>query len=118
MKKRLLAVLAAAFLLSTGTVSAQDEKIDCESMATLGAALDGIRQGLEAGESVDDETYDALANLINGMRVVAEAEGNAQLDRALDRLVEAHNNENRGEYVAALRDVDTAWGALYVADCS
>jgi hypothetical protein len=118
MKKRLLAVLAAAVLFSMGTVSAQDERIDCESMATLGASLDGIRQGLEAGEGVDDETYSVLADLINGMRVVAEAEGNAQLDRALDRLVDAHNNEDRGEYVAALRDVDTAWGALYVADCN
>ncbi len=117
MKKSLLAALAAAFLLSMGTVSAQDEKIDCESMAELGGALDMVRQGLEAGETVDDATYNDLADVINAMRVIAEAEGNAKLDRALDRLVDAHNNNDRREYIAALRDVDTVWGALYVADC-
>jgi hypothetical protein len=117
MKRALLAAIATSLLLSMGTVSAQDEKIDCQSLAELGAAMDMVRQGLEAGEDVDVGTYNDLADVINAMRVVAEAEGNAKLDRALDRLVDAHNNNDRREYIAALRDVDTVWGALYVADC-
>ena len=117
MKRALLAAIATSLLLSMGTVSAQDEKIDCQSLAELGAAMDMVRQGLEAGEDVDVDTYNDLADVINAMRVVAEAEGNRKLDRALDRLVDAHNNNDRREYIAALRDVDTVWGALYVADC-
>lgn len=118
MKGGLLAAIATSLLLSMGTVSAQDEKIDCESMAQLGAALDLVRQGLEAGEDVDADTYDGLADVINAMRAIAEAEGSAKLDRALDSLVDAHNNNDRSAYITALREVDSAWGTLYVADCA
>jgi hypothetical protein len=117
MKRALLAATLTSLLLTMGTVSAQDDKIDCESLAELGGALDMVREGLEAGETVDDATYNDLADVINAMRVIAEAEGNAKLDRALDRLVDAHNDNDRREYIAALRDVNTIWGALYVADC-
>lgn len=109
------ALLCAVLWGVTPPVAA--EKIDCQSMAEIGAGLDMIREGLTAGEDVDDETDQALAGVVAVLREVAEAEQNAKLDAALDRLESAwHNNDRRG-YVKALEDVDTLFGAFYTADC-
>jgi hypothetical protein len=96
---------------------AQAEKIDCESLAQLGSGLDDIRNGLKNGEEVDQETYDALAQVMDSLRAVAEEEKNNKLDNALTRLETAHQNNDRDGFVSALEDVDKVFGAFYNGDC-
>lgn len=114
MKLLLTTALLAALLCSP---LAKAEKTDCETLVQLGSAMDDIREGLNNGEDVDDETYDALADVVVALRAVAESEGNAKLDNALDRLEAAHQNNDRAAYVSALESVDTVFGGFYNAEC-
>lgn len=114
MRKTWVALVWALLLAGTPAMA---EKIDCESMAEVGAALDLIREGLANGEEVDGDTDDALAGVVVVLYGVAEAEGNAKLDRAVGRLEQAWTDNDRSGYIRALEEVDTLFGALYVADC-
>lgn len=51
------------------------------------------------------------------LRTVAEEEANNNLDSALDKLEQAHTDNDRDGFVAALERVDTVFGAFYNADC-
>lgn len=113
MRKTWFALLCALLLGSP----VMAEKIDCQSMAEVGAALDQIREGLSDGEEVDDETDEALAGVVLILHAIAEEEGNAKLDRAVDRLEQAWTDNDRPGFIRALQEVDTLFGALYVADC-
>jgi hypothetical protein len=115
MKKFLVVAVSLSALLCTTTAFA--EKTDCETLVQLGSSLDDIRTGLNNGEEVDEETYDVLADVVTALRNVAEQEGNSKLDSALDRLEQAHSDNDRAAYVAALESVDTVFGGLYNAEC-
>jgi len=93
------------------------EKADCESLVELGSALDDIRNGLTAGEEVDDKTYTELEGVIGLLRAVADEEENNNLDSALDELEQAHTDNDRDGFVVALERVDTVFEAFYNADC-
>ncbi|NJR44157.1 hypothetical protein HC761_01530 [bacterium] len=49
--------------------------------------------------------------------VIAAEEGNAKLDKALDRLSASYKNNDRAGFVESLKQIDTLFGALYIADC-
>jgi hypothetical protein len=96
---------------------ASAEKIDCQSMAELGSALDDISTGLKNGEEVDDELYAGLGDVITALRAVADEEGKPNLDKALDDLEAAHEDNDRESFVSSLARIDQLLGALYTADC-
>lgn len=112
-------LIATTALLATLLCAplARAEKTDCETLVELGSAMDQIREGLNSGEEVDEETYDGLADVVVALRAVAEEEGNSKLDNALDRLEAAHENNDREGYVSALEAVDTVFGGFYNAEC-
>lgn len=114
MKRLVSAVMLASLLVAPFAMA---EKTDCETLVQLGSAMDDIREGLNNGEEVDEETYDALADVVDALRTVAEAEGNSKLDNALDRLETAHQNNDRAGYVSALETVDTVFGGFYNSEC-
>ena len=115
MKVSIFRVIGLAALLYGPCVYA--EKTDCESLVKLGSALDDIRNGLKAGEEVDDETYKSLEDVMGLLRAVADEEENTNLDSALDDLEQAHTDNDRDGFVAALEQVDSVFGAFYNSDC-
>lgn len=115
MKVSMFRVIGLAALLYGPCVYA--EKTDCESLVKLGTALDNIRNGLKAGEEVDDKTYSDLEEVMGVLRGVADEEENNNLDSALDALEQAHTDNDRPGFVAALERVDTVFGAFYNSDC-
>jgi hypothetical protein len=113
-----LIIATTALILALGFApSASAEKIDCESMAELGSALDDIRTGLKNGEDVDDEMYEELGGVLDILRTVAEEEANNNLDKALDQLEASYEKNDRDGFVKSLARVDELFGALYTADC-
>ncbi len=115
MKISVFRVIGLAALLYGPCVYA--EKIDCDSLVELGSALDDIRDGLQSGEEVDDETYSDLDDVMGLLRAVADEEENNNLDNALDSLEQAHTDNDRDAFVNALAQVDRVFGAFYNADC-
>ncbi len=115
MKVSIFRVIGLAALLYGPCAYA--EKTDCESLVQLGSALDDIRNGLNAGEEVDDATYKDLEEVMGLLRTVADEEENNNLNTALDNLEQAHTDNDRDGFVAALERVDTVFGAFYDADC-
>ena len=115
MKVSVIGVIGLAALLYGPCAYA--EKTDCDSLVQIGSALDDIRNGLTAGEEVDDETYTELEGVIGLLRVLADEEENNNLDSALDDLEQAHTDNDRDDFIIALERVDTVFGAFYNADC-
>ena len=115
MKVSIVSAIALAAMLYGPFAYA--EKTDCETLVELGSALDDIRNGLKSGEEVDDSTYADLENVVGLLRTVAAEENNNNLDSALDKLEQAHTDNDRDGFVAALERVDTVFGAFYNADC-
>ena len=115
MKVSMFRVIGLAALLYGPCVYA--EKTDCDSLVQLGSALDDIRNGLNAGEEVDDETYADLEKVMGLLRAVADEEEDKNLDNALDDLEQAHTDDDREGFVDALEQVDSLFGVFYDADC-
>ncbi len=115
MKISLVGAIGLAALLYGPFVYA--EKTDCESLVQLGSALEDIRNGLKSGEEVDDAMYKDLEDVMGLLRTVAKEEANNKLDSALDKLEQAHTDNDRDGFVAALERVDTVFSAFYNADC-
>lgn len=114
MSRKLLFVLVTSFFCT----SANAEKIDCDSLAALGAGLDQVIIGLADGEEVDDELYAGLSEAMDALHKIADQENNSVIDQGLDDLEAAFEAQNRDEFIVALNDISTEFDALKTQDCN
>ena len=114
-----LSVFALCFSISMGALAA-GEKASCQDLDDMAEALDELAGVIDkgAGEiSEGDETDKALKELVEGLFVVADSEGESDLHDYVDQLAGAWEKMDGPKFTQALDGVAGSLDRLIKRDC-
>jgi hypothetical protein len=114
MKSKIIAGLALAALLTCPMAHAE---LTCSEVDEVGEALAAIGIAMDSGMEVGSDEDGQLRQVVDGLHMIAEAEGNSELDAAADAMEEAWQDMDRDDFVDAVAHAIAVMAIISVTEC-